>query len=47
MITATGTGRSALSNIDLLDSARAHNLAASRQRWKRFEEAVLGPLRLV
>ena len=47
MITATGAGRSALSNIDLLDSARAHNLVASRQRWKRFEEAVPRPLRLV
>ena len=46
MITATGTGRSALSNIDLLDSVRAHNLVASRQRWKRFEEAVPGSLRL-
>ena len=47
MITATDTGRSALSNIDLLDTVRNHNLIAFRQAWKRFEEAVPGSLRLV
>ena len=47
IITATDTGRSALSNIDLLDAVRNHNLIAFRQAWKRFEEAVPGSLRLV
>ena len=47
MITATKTGRSALSNIDLLDSVRNHNLIAFRQSWKRFEEAIPGSVRLV
>ncbi len=47
MITATETGRSALSNIDLLDSVREHNLIAFRQAWKQFEKAVPGTLRLV
>ena len=47
MITATDTGRSALSDIDLLDAVRNHNLIAFRQAWKRFEEAVPGSVRLV
>ncbi len=47
MITATEIGRSALSNILLLDAVRNHNLIAFRQAWKRFEEAVPGSLRLV
>ena len=47
MITATETGRSALTNIELLDAVRNHNLIAFRQAWKRFEEAVPGSLRLV
>ena len=47
MITATDIGRSALSNIALLDAVRNHNLIAFRQAWKRFEEAVPGSLRLV
>ena len=47
MITATDTGRSALTNIELLDAVRNHNLIAFRQAWKRFEEAVPGSLRLV
>ena len=47
MITATETGRSALSNIDLMDAVRNHNLIAFRQAWKRFEEAVPGSMRLV
>ena len=47
MITATDTGRSALLNIDLLDSVRNHNLIAFRQAWKRFEEAIPGSVRLV
>ena len=47
MITATDTGRSALLNIDLLDSVRNHNLIAFRQAWKRFEEAVPGSVGLV
>ena len=47
MITATETGRAALSNVDLMDAVRSHNLVAFRQAWKRFEEAVPGSVRLV
>ena len=47
MITATEPGRSALSNIDLMNAVRNHNLIAFRQAWKRFEEAVPGSVRLV
>lgn len=47
MITATELGKSALSNIELLDAVRNHNLIAFRQAWKRFEEAVPGSMRLV
>ncbi len=47
MITATETGRSALTRTELLDAVRNHNLIAFRQAWKRFEEAVPGSLRLV
>ena len=47
MITATETGRSALSNTNLLNSVREHNLIAFRQAWKRFEKAVTGSVRLV
>ena len=47
MITATEAGTSALSNIDLLDAVRNHNLIAFPQVWKRFEEAVPGSVRLV
>ena len=47
MITATGTGSSALSNINLLDEVRAHNTLAFRQAWKKLEEAVPGSLRLL
>ena len=47
MITKTDSGRSALSNIDLLNSVRNHNLVAFRQSWKRFEEAVPGQVKLV
>ena len=47
MITATETGRSALSDTGLLDEVRAHNTIAFRQAWKRLEEAVPGSLRLV
>ena len=47
MITATDTGRSALSDISLLSEVRAHNTIAFRQAWKRLEEAVPGSLRLV
>ncbi len=47
MITATDTGRSALSDTGLLDEVRAHNTIAFRQAWKRLEEAVPGSLRLV
>ena len=47
MITATETGRSALSNIDLLHAVRNHNLIAFRQAWKRFDQAVPGSLGLV
>ena len=47
MITATEFGRSALSDMDLLDAVRNHNLVAFRQTWKRFEEAVPGSVRLV
>ena len=47
MITASEVGQSALSNINLLHEVRKHNLVAFRQRWKRFEEAVPGSVRLV
>lgn len=47
MITPTETGRFALSNSDLLDDVRNHNLIAFPQAWKRFEEAVVGSVRLV
>ena len=47
MIASTDLGSSALSNIDLLDAVRNHNLVAFRQAWKRFEEAVPGSVRLV
>ena len=47
IITATETGRSALSDIDLLDAVRSHNLISFRQAWRRFEEAVPGAVRLV
>lgn len=47
MITATETGQSALSNIDLLHAVRDHNLIAFRQAWKRFDQAVPGSVRLV
>ncbi len=47
MITATETGRSALSDISLLNEVRVHNTIAFRQAWKRLEEAVPGSLRLV
>ena len=47
MITVTGTGRSALSNTDLLDAVREHNLIAFRQAWKRFEKAVSGSVKLM
>ena len=47
VIAATDTGRSALSNIDLLDAVRSHNLVAFRQAWKRFEKAVPGSARFV
>ena len=47
MITATESGKSALSNMALLDAVRDHNLIAFRQAWRRFEQAVPGSLRLV
>ena len=47
MITVTESGRSALSNVALLNAVRNHNLTAFRQAWKRFEEAAPGSLRLV
>ena len=47
MITPSETGRSALSNTDLLDAVRNHNLIAFRQAWKRFEEAIPGSVRLI
>ena len=47
MITAADLGGFALSNTDLLDAVREHNLIAFRQAWKRFEEAVPGSVRLV
>lgn len=47
MITSTDLGSSALSNTDLLDAVRNHNLVAFRQAWKRFEEAIPGSVRLV
>ncbi len=47
MITATEIGRSALSNIDMLDAVRSHNLIAFRQAWRRFDEAIPGSIRFV
>lgn len=47
MITASDIGRSALSNIDMLDAVRSHNLIAFRQAWIRFDEAVPGSIRFV
>ncbi len=47
MITETESGRSALCNVDLMDSVRKHNLIALRQAWKKFEEAVPGQVKLV
>ena len=47
MMTESGIGGSALSDEDLLEAVRNHNLVAFRQAWKRFEEAVPGSVRLV
>ena len=47
MITATDTGASALSDLELLDAVRSHNLMTFRQAWKRFEQATPGSVRLV
>lgn len=47
VLTDSEIGRSALEQCDLLDSVRGHNLIAFRQKWRRFEEAVPGSLRLV
>lgn len=47
MITATDIARSALSDTDLLDDVRAHNMLAFRQAWKKLEEAIPGSLRLL
>lgn len=47
MITATDIARSALSDTDLLDDVRVHNMLAFRQAWKKLEEAVPGSLRLL
>ena len=47
MITATEKGRSALSDIAMLDAVREHSIIAFRQAWKRFGEAIPGSLRLV
>lgn len=47
MITATDIAISALSDMDLLDDVRAHNMLAFRQAWKKLEEAVPGSLRLL
>ena len=47
MITPTDCGESALSNFELLEAVRNHNLIAFRQAWKRFEEATPGSVQLV
>ena len=47
MITATEAGASALSDLDLLDAVRSHNLMAFKQAWKRFEQATPGSVKLV
>ena len=47
MITATDCGRSALSDLELLEAVRKHNLVAFRQAWKRFDEAIPGSVHLV
>ncbi len=47
MITPTDRGKFALSNFELLEAVRNHNLIAFRQAWKRFEEATPGSVQLV
>ena len=47
MITETETGRTALSNVDLLNAVREYNLIAFRQAWKQFEKAHPGTVKLV
>lgn len=47
VMTETDIGQSALTDIQLLDSVRIHNLIAYRQAWKRLDEAIPGSLRLV
>ena len=47
MITPTDRGESALSNLELLEAVRNHNLLAFRQAWKRFDEAIPGSVKLV
>ena len=47
MITATELGAKALQDHELLDDVRRHNLMAFPQRWKRFDEAVPGKVRLL
>ena len=47
MITPTDCGRSALSDLELLQAVRRHNLVAFRQAWKRFDEAIPGSVHLV
>lgn len=47
MITASRTGVSALSDLELLVAVRSHNLIAFKQAWKRFEQATPGSVRLV
>ncbi len=47
MMTGTEIGRRALVNDALLDDVREHNLIAFPQKWKKFEEAIPGTIRLV
>ena len=47
MITATEPGAEALQDHELLDDVRRHNLMAFPQRWKRFDQAVPGKIRLL
>ena len=47
LITETPTGRTALSNFDLLKAVREHNCIAFRQSAKKFKEACPGSVRLV
>lgn len=47
MIGASEIGKAAITDQIIATAVREHNLAAFRQAWKKFEEAVPGTLRIV